>query len=42
MKINYKALWIEDHFDLVQSVIDGVEGRLENYGFKFEIDKKHL
>lgn len=41
MKINYKVLWIEDHFDSVQFAIDGIEDRLEEYGFKFEVDKKN-
>lgn len=40
MKINYKVLWVEDQFELVQSAIDGIEDRLKNYGFKFEVDKK--
>lgn len=40
MKINYKVLWVEDHFESVQPAIDGIEDRLENYGFKFEVDNK--
>jgi|GEM_PF-1062558 len=40
MKINYKALWIEDQFEYVQSAIDGINDKLEDYGFKFEVDKK--
>lgn len=40
MKINYKVLWVEDQFELVQSAIDGIEDRLKDYGFKFEVDKK--
>ncbi|MCI5150012.1 MAG: hypothetical protein D3916_11600 [Candidatus Electrothrix sp. MAN1_4] len=39
MKINYKVLWIEDHFDSVQFAIDGIEDRLAGYGFKFEVDE---
>ncbi|MCI5142819.1 MAG: hypothetical protein D3909_14055 [Candidatus Electrothrix sp. ATG1] len=39
MKINYKVLWIEDHFDSVQPAIDGIGDRLAEYGFKFEVDK---
>ncbi|MCI5137539.1 MAG: hypothetical protein D3922_03790 [Candidatus Electrothrix sp. AR1] len=39
MKINYKVLWIEDHFDSVQPAIDGIGDRLAKYGFKFEVDK---
>ena len=40
MKINYKVLWVEDHFELVQSAINGIGDRLEDYGFKFEVDSK--
>jgi hypothetical protein len=40
MKISYKALWIEDHFESVQFAIDGIKDRLEDYGFKFEVDNK--
>ncbi|MDM8523929.1 hypothetical protein QUF80_11220 [Desulfococcaceae bacterium HSG8] len=40
MKINYKALWIDDQFEYVQSAIDAIKDRLEDYGFKFEVDKK--
>lgn len=40
MKIKYKVLWVEDHFKSVQFAIDGIEDRLEDYGFKFEVDKK--
>ncbi len=40
MKINYKVLWVEDHFDSVQYAIDGIVDRLKNYGFKFKVDKK--
>jgi hypothetical protein len=39
MKINYKVLWIEDHFDSVQFAIDGIEDRLAGYGFSFEVDE---
>jgi len=40
MKINYKVLWVEDHFESVQPAIEGIEDRLEGYGFKFEVDGK--
>ncbi|MCI5117399.1 MAG: hypothetical protein D3913_05460 [Candidatus Electrothrix sp. LOE1_4_5] len=39
MKIKYKVLWIEDHFDSVEDAIDGIGDRLANYGFKFEINR---
>ncbi|QTA79686.1 Uncharacterized protein dnl_19620 [Desulfonema limicola] len=42
MKIKYKALWIEDHFDQVQASIQSIEDYLEDYGFKFEVDKKEF
>ena len=40
MKINYKVLWVEDQFESVQFAIDGIEDRLKDYGFIFEVNKK--
>lgn len=40
MKINYKVLWIEDHFKEVKPFIDGLSIKLANVGFKFEVVKK--
>lgn len=39
MKIKYKVLWIEDHFDSVEDAIDGIGDRLANYGFKFDVNR---
>ena len=40
MKINYKALWIEDQFEYIQPQIDDIEKMLKKNGFIFEMDKK--
>ena len=40
MKIKYKALWIEDQFDKVESYIDGIGDRLKDNGFQFDVERK--
>ena len=40
MKINYKVLWVEDHFAEIQFAIDGIGDKLADYGFNFAVDKK--
>ncbi len=40
MKINYKVLWIEDHFEEVEPFIEGLENKLQKYGFVFNVDRK--
>jgi len=40
MKINYKALWIDDHLDMIQPQIQGISDKLEDYGFIFEVDER--
>jgi len=40
MKINYKVLWIEDHFNQIKPVIENLESKLHKYGFKFDVEKR--
>ncbi len=40
MKINYKILWIEDHFAEVEPFIEYLSSELNNLGFKLDVDKK--
>ncbi len=38
MKISYQVLWIEDHLEMVEPQIQGIEDKLKDYGFKFKVD----
>ncbi len=40
MKIEYKVLWIEDHFDAVEAHIEGLEAKLKDFGFKLHVDRR--
>jgi len=40
MKINYKVLWIEDHFKGIKHHIEGLRKSLLKYGFHFIVDKR--
>lgn len=40
MKINYKILWIEDHFKEVEPFITNLKNKLNNIGFQLDIDRR--
>ena len=40
MKIDYKVLWIEDHFKGIKNHIEGLRKKLLKYGFTLIVDKR--
>ncbi len=40
MKIDYKALWIDDNLGEIQDLKDGIEDNLSEFGFRFDVDER--